>query len=145
MTEPAPALTPAEHRALAETDLRRVRGMAAGTPAYSALALSAIAHTLAAVAYYLDPDDVAVPEVRLPGGRVVRAEQAEGGSRWWRYVITATDSRTVQFTSRYMFSRPEHARTAGTEMALAELARNRVNGNGQAAVAEPAGQAPAAQ
>ena len=117
MTDTAPQpLTPAEHRALAELDLARLRAMTAGTPAYSALALSAIAHTLAAVAYYLDPDDVPAAEVRLPGRRVVRARQSQDGERKWDYVITVPGQPDVT-SGRFLWDYERTAIAAGVQAA----------------------------
>jgi hypothetical protein len=113
------ALTPAEHRALAEADLRRMRAMTPGLPAYAALAQSGIAHTLAAIACYLDPDEVAEPEVRLPGGQVVRARRSEVGSRLWGYVITGPDGQRPRTSQAYKWGTLETALVAGVAAARA--------------------------
>jgi hypothetical protein len=111
-------LTPAEHRALAEIDLARMRGIGAGSAAYSSLAQSAIAHTLAAVASYLDPDQVTAPEVRLPGFRTVRARQSEAGDRKWGFVISSRGDEPDVVSPRYMWATLETALAAGIAAAL---------------------------
>ena len=115
MTDSTGALTPAEHRALAEIDIRQMRGMSAGIAARSSLALSAIAHTLAAVAQYLDPDTVTEPEVRLPGGPVVRARQSDGG-HLWGYIISSHGEPDQ--VSRCQWGTQETALAAGAAAAI---------------------------
>jgi hypothetical protein len=115
VTDSTGALTAAEHRALAENDMRQMRGISAGSAAYSNLALSAIAHTLAAVAHYLDPDMVTEPEVRLPGGQVVRTRQNNSG-HFWGYIISSPGGEPDQ-VSRCHWGTPETALAAGAAAA----------------------------
>lgn len=109
-----PALTPAEHRVLAEKNLDTMRGYGPGSPGYHGLALSAIAHILAAVAEYLEPPpDQGIPG--LPAGWRLETQRSRAGSRLWGFMLTAPDGEPA--SSRYSWSSPETAVAAGIRVA----------------------------
>jgi hypothetical protein len=144
------ALTPAEHRALAELDLHKTRSMTPGTPAYAGLVQSAIAHSLLGVVgphletlvSYMDPGNITEPEVRLPGGWVIRARQASEGKRQWGYVVT-DGGGTEKYASEYRWGNADTALAAGTSATMGEtvagvaraarIARGASSGNGSGA------------
>ena len=107
-------MTPADHRAQAEAALDRMRGYAAGTTVYHGLVLSAIAHTLAAVAEYLEPPPV--PQIPgLPAGWELDLHQAEAGERKWGYVLRGPDGR--EYVSRHRWDSSGGALVAGIQAA----------------------------
>ena len=97
---PAPAMTPAEHRAKAEDDLAALWSLDPASPGYHGHVLSAIAHVLAAVAEYLEPP----PEQDIPGlpeGWRVTTAQSEKGNRLWGYVLTGPGTGTEHSPYRW--------------------------------------------
>lgn len=86
MTTPDP-LTPAEHRAKAESSLRQLQTLGPGSLAWHGLAQAAIAHVLVAIAGYLEPP----PEPDIPGlplGWRLTTVQSGNGERKWGYELT---------------------------------------------------------
>lgn len=111
MTTP---LTPAEHRAQAEASLALLFRYAPSTDMYRNLALSAIAHVLAAVAEYLEPPQAqSVPG--LPAGWRLETQQSGTGDRKWAYVLSAPGGNP--HFSRYTWSASETALAAGLRAA----------------------------
>jgi hypothetical protein len=111
MTTPDP-LTPAEHRAKAESCLRQLQTLGPGSLAWHGLAQAAIAHVLVAIAGYLEPP--AEPDIPgLPLGWRVRTRSRQGrdGEERWGYVLTAPDRAPV--TSPYKFGSSVAALAAG--------------------------------
>lgn len=107
-------LTPAGHREQAGKDLAARNGFEPGTETYRSLTLSAIAHTLAAIAFFLEP----VPEPEVPGlppGWKIGTRQAPDGERRWGYELTAPG--TSPEPSRYRWGSSEAALTAGIRYA----------------------------
>lgn len=109
--------TPSQHRDLAEQDLAR-RTTAPGTPAYTALTQSAIAHVLAAIAYYLEPPPA--PEIPgLPPGWKLETRQSTDGDRLWGYILTSPAG--IPDISRYRWGSSDTALTAGLSAARAAI------------------------
>jgi hypothetical protein len=107
MTTPDP-LTPAEHRAKAESCLRQLQNLGPGSLAWHGLAQAAIAHVLAAVAGYLEPP----PEPDIPGLPAGwRVTTRENGTGKWGYSLTAPDRAPA--VSRYLWGTSVAALAAG--------------------------------
>lgn len=111
MTTPQ-GLTPAEHRALAETDLDALSALTPGTTAYSGRALAAIAHALCAVAEYLEPPPA--PEIPgLPLGWRLTTGQSETGM--WGYELSVPGREPA--SNRHRWSSSGAALVAGLRAA----------------------------
>lgn len=109
-------MTPAEHRAAAEKILDALKTRTAGTPAYASLAQAAIAHTLAAVAEYLEPPPV--PDIPgLPLGWRLTTEQSEAGDRLWGYVLTIPGREGDPVSNRHRWHSSSAALIAGLKHA----------------------------
>jgi hypothetical protein len=112
-------LTPAEHRAQAETDLAARNGFGPGTETYKSLTLSAIAHVLTAISHFLEP----APEPQVPGlpaGWGIATGQSEAGERKWRYKLAPPAGPFI--TSRYSWETSETALAAGIRYARGSIA-----------------------
>ena len=115
-------MTPAEHRARAEQDLAAMQNgqYAPSTETYHGLALSAIAHVLAAVAAYLEPP--VVPDVPgLPPGWQIDVSQGTGGDRRWGYKLTGPGDCVI--ATRRLWLAEEGALMAGISEAKVQQAR----------------------
>jgi len=122
-----PRLTPAGHRARAEADLAaRNPRYSPATDTYRALTLSAIAHTLAAIAYYLEPPPV--PQVPgLPVGWQIATDQDPAGNHNWGYTLTPPDGRQP-LSNRHRWGSSEAALTAGIQLAQLDVTDNQMPG-----------------
>jgi hypothetical protein len=127
MTTETRVLTPAEHRALAEADIRQMRALDdPGAKAYHGLALSALAHVLSAVAAYLEPP----PRPHIPGlPEGWNLDVSQGATGKWRYELHDPSGQEWRPPKSY-WSEPETALAAGVGHAR-QLARTSKNG-GQA-------------
>lgn len=120
-------LTPAEHRAEAARALDLIRSgrFPPSTETYKNLALNAIANTLTAIAYFLEP--APVPEVPgLPPGWRIATDRDTKGDRLWGYTLTGPGGRAA-LSNRHRWSTSEGALTAGilhARAAVATAARN---------------------
>jgi len=124
MTTDVRTLTPAEHRALAEADISRMRGLSPGSSQYRDLALSGLLHVLSAVASYLEPPPRPVIP-GLPGGWDL--DVTRGATGKWRYELRDPSGQVWRPAKSY-WSEPETALAAGVGHAR-QLARARA-GNG---------------
>ena len=109
-----PARTPAEHREAAERELDALRGYTAGAPSWHGHALCAIAHTLAAVAVYLEPP----PEPDIPGlpaGYGLTVGKAADGEQRWGYTLTVPGCAPA--STRHLWKSPGAALAAGLQAA----------------------------
>jgi hypothetical protein len=103
-------MTPAEHRARAEAALARSAGIDPTTDLCRNLVLTSLAHTLAAVAAYLEPPPV--PQIPgLPSGYTLDTRQAPGGERKWAYVLAFPDNEF--HATRFRWEASETALAAG--------------------------------
>lgn len=108
--------TIAEHIAEAESDLDALRQYAPDEAAYRGLALTAIAHALAAIGLTLDGQEKAAQAIPgLPEGYQLTTEQSAGNDRKWRYVLISRDG--IAWVSRYKWDSSDTAFVGGLRAA----------------------------
>jgi hypothetical protein len=114
------ALTPAQHRAMAEQALDNIANMAPGTSVYGQLTNKAIAHSLLAIATYLEPPPA--PEIPgLPKGWKLTTAQSNFGERLWGYTLTVPGRPPA--SNRHRWKSSSAALVAGLKAAKMIAAR----------------------
>ena len=109
-------LTAAEHRAMAEADIARMRHNGdPGDSRYHGLALSALAHVLSAMVSYLEPPPApGIPG--LPDGWEIQVRRSVTGRRLWGFLVTDPAGREWP-PPRSQWGEPENALAAGIRYA----------------------------